>query len=367
MAVCSSVPVEPNFQDRRARAVERTQAARLPALVVSHLPNIRYLSGFTGSNALLLLSGRDSLLYTDPRYELQAQDECDCKVQVVRGKFFPALIQTLRRRRIRAAGVEADRLSYHDYRELAGQSDGAIKLTPITGIVEGLRAVKSPAEIEAIRASVQLNSKVYSRVLRLVKPDITELELAAEIEYHMKRLGASGPAFETIVAAGPRSALPHARPTSQPVGTDRLLLIDMGASLNGYASDMTRVVHLGKPGRAARRIYDAVREAQEAALAVVRTGVRAEVVDGAARQALRRWKLDHTFQHSTGHGLGLEIHEEPRIGKKVTKQLQTGMVITVEPGAYIEGYGGVRIEDTVLVTEKGCETLTPTPKELLVL
>ena len=342
------------------------EAAKLPALVLSHLPNVRYLSGFTGSNALLLLTGRDVVLYTDPRYELQAQDECDCKVQVVRGKLFPALALTLKRRRIPVAGVEADRLTYHDYQELAGLADGAFKLSPLTGFIETQRAVKSPAEIEAIRASVLLNSKVYARVLKLVKPGVTELDLAAEIEYQMKRLGASGPAFETIVAAGPRSALPHARPTAQPVAANQLLLIDMGASLNGYASDMTRVVHLGKPGRAARRIYNAVREAQEAALAEVRAGVRADIVDGAARLALRRWKLDQTFQHSTGHGLGLEIHEEPRIGKKGSMPLQAGMVITIEPGAYIEGFGGVRIEDTILVTEKGSENLTPTPKELLV-
>jgi len=236
----------------------------------------------------------------------------------------------------------------------------------VTGLIEALRTIKSPEEVDAIRVSVNLNSKAYERALKLVKPGVKELDLAAEIEYQMKRLGAEGPAFETIVAAGPRSALPHARPTTQAVAANQLLLIDMGACLNGYMSDMTRVVHVGAPGRAARRLYGAVREAQQAGLDHVRAGVKASRVDEAARKALGRYKLEDAFQHSTGHGLGLEIHESPRIGRKVTAPLEAGMVITVEPGAYLEGFGGVRIEDTVLVTENGCEVLTPTPKELLV-
>ena len=358
--------MQSHYADRRARAIDRLEAAKLPALAVSHLPNVRYLTGFTGSNALLLLSPREPILFTDPRYEVQAGTECDCRVQVVHGPLTTALAAALKRRRIPIAGVESDHLTLQQHRQLLEAGGGRFRLRAVSGLVEALRAVKSPAEIEAIRASVILNSKAYERALPLIKPGMKELDLAAEIEYQMKRLGAEGPAFETIVAAGPRSAMPHARPSPQLLCSNQLLLIDMGASLNGYASDMTRVVHLGTPGRATRRLHDAVREAQQAALDEVRAGVIAARVDAAARQALKRWKLDHTFKHSTGHGLGLEIHESPRIGKKATAPLQAGMVVTIEPGAYLEGFGGVRLEDTVLVTDNGCEVLTPTSKELLV-
>jgi Xaa-Pro aminopeptidase len=336
-------------------------------LAVSHLPNIRYLTGFTGSNGLLLITDRDALLYTDPRYELQAQDEADTKVQVVRGPLWAALAKTVNHRKFGALGLESEHISYQSWRGFAGEADTGVRLKGVTGLVEGLRAVKDTGEIEEIRLSVLLNSKAYERTLRLIKPGVRERDIAAELDYQMRHLGAEGPAFETIVAAGARSALPHARPTDQALIANQLVLIDMGASRNGYASDMTRVVHLGKPARMAERMYKAVLEAQLAAIDRVRAGVPARVVDREARLTLKRWKLDQTFQHSTGHGLGLEIHEGPRIGKNSETKLETGMVITVEPGAYVEGFGGVRIEDTVRVTETGCEVLTPTRKELLVI
>jgi Xaa-Pro aminopeptidase len=181
----------------------------------------------------------------------------------------------------------------------------------------------------------------------------------------MRALGAEKPAFDTIVAAGPNSALPHAHPTGHRLGANELLLIDMGATLEGYTSDMTRMVHTGGPPPQIRNLYKAVLEAQLAGIDAVRPGVPVSKVDAAARGILKRYKLDRAFVHSTGHGLGLEIHEAPRIGKKDKTKLRAGMAITIEPGAYLEGIGGVRIEDTVLVTEKGCEVLTPTPKELV--
>jgi Xaa-Pro aminopeptidase len=225
--------------------------------------------------------------------------------------------------------------------------------------------LKSADEIARIRAAVNLTSGAYARTLRRIKPGVTEQDIAAELDHHMRRLGAEAPAFETIVAAGARSALPHARPTAQRLKANQLVLIDMGASLAGYASDMTRVAALGKASPAMRRMYAAVLEAQLAGIAAVSHGVDAAAVDAAARRVLAAHKLDHTFTHSTGHGLGLEIHEVPRLGKGATDKLAAGMVVTVEPGAYIEGFGGVRIEDTVLVTATGAEVLTPTPKEFL--
>jgi Xaa-Pro aminopeptidase len=199
-----------------------------------------------------------------------------------------------------------------------------------------------------------------------VKSGLRENSLAAEIEYQMRRLGAEKPSFETIVAAGPRSALPHAQPSEEALENDQLLLIDMGAVLEGYSSDMTRMVHLGKAGKKVQNLYYAVLEAQLTAIEFVRAGVRASQVDATARKVLRRYGYDKLFVHSLGHGVGLEIHEGPRIGRRDESVLEPGMVITIEPGAYIQGFGGVRIEDMVLVTASGCENLTPTPKELLI-
>jgi Xaa-Pro aminopeptidase len=354
------------FSDRRDRALERLDALQVPALAVSHLPNIRYLCGFTGSNALLLLTRRHATLFTDPRYAIQSSQECDVETRIESAPLSQALARLAARRRVPVLGFESAHLTYHAYHQLSEAAAKRFRLHPLQNLVEDLRSVKSAVEIDAIRASVQLNSAAYARALRRVKPGLTELDLAAEIEFQMKRLGAEGPAFETIVASGSRSALPHARPTRHQLGQNQLLLIDMGASLNGYTSDMTRVVHLGAPSRRASRLYAAVLEAQLAAIDAVRPGVPAGRVDAAARLTLRRHKLDQYFQHSTGHGLGLEIHETPRLGKKVTAPLVSGQVITIEPGAYIEGFGGVRIEDTVLVTPTGCEVLTPTPKQSLV-
>jgi Xaa-Pro aminopeptidase len=351
---------------RRLRLLDLLGPSGPGAIAVSHLPNIRYLTGFTGSNALLLLTRHSAALFTDPRYELQAGQECDCPVRVVRGQLWPELVKEARRRRVRRLAVEAAYLTVEQWNRLDSLRGRSLRLDAASGYVERLRTVKSPEEIQAIRSSVALCSKAYTAVVRRIRSGMTEQHIAALLDHQMRLLGAEGPAFETIVAAGPRSALPHARPTARPVRRNQLVLIDMGASLSGYASDMTRVVHIGRPGAKARRLYDAVLEAQLAALAAVAPGVKSSAVDDAARKSLKRNGLDKAFQHSTGHGLGLEIHEGPRLGAGVDDRLEAGMVITIEPGAYLEGFGGVRIEDTVLVTSGGAEILTPAKKELLV-
>jgi Xaa-Pro aminopeptidase len=226
--------------------------------------------------------------------------------------------------------------------------------------------VKTDEEVSWIRESVLTNSRAFDSAVKQLKPSMTEMDLAAELEYQMRRNGAEKPAFETIVAAGPHSALPHAQPSAEALGSNRLLLIDMGAMRAGYASDMTRMLHLGTPGRKARKLYKAVLEAQLAGISAVRENTTAGAVDRSTRQVLKAYGYDEYFVHSTGHGLGLEIHEPPRVGKKDKTVLKAGMVVTIEPGAYIEGFGGIRIEDTVLVTKTGCEVLTPTGKELIV-
>ena len=339
---------------------------KIDALLVSGLPNIRYLSGFTGSNAVLLVTPEWQTLFTDPRYTIQASEECKCAVRTVKGRSLQtAAAQLIQRKRLKRIGFEKARLSYEDYATLKENLPLGASLKPVAGVIEKLRMIKSEDEIARIRRSVLTNSEAFRSTLKRIKAGISESEAAAELEYQMRLHGAEKPAFETIVAAGPHSALPHARPTKQIWNGNELLLIDMGSCQDGYTSDMTRMLFLGRPDKKAQSMYDAVLEAQLAAISSVREGVTARQVDRQARQVLKKHGFEKEFVHSTGHGLGLEIHEPPRIGAKEKIKLAAGMVITIEPGAYVRGVGGVRIEDTVAVTKNGCEVLTPTSKELM--
>jgi Xaa-Pro aminopeptidase len=237
-------------------------------------------------------------------------------------------------------------------------------MTALSGWIEQMRTIKSPVELERIRRSVDTNSRAFEETVKRVRPGMKEQDLAAELEYAMRRHGAEKPSFETIVAGGVRAALPHAQPTAAPLNPGSLVVIDMGAFQDGYASDMTRMLFLGTPSPKVKRTYKAVLEAQLAAIDAVRAGVSTAHVDRQARRVLKGYGLDKAFVHSTGHGLGLEIHEPPRIGKRDKGRLAAGMAVTIEPGVYLEGFGGIRIEDTVEVTGTGCRILTPTSKEL---
>ncbi|MCU1262157.1 MAG: peptidase [Bryobacterales bacterium] len=353
------------YQGRRDRlsaliAEQKLSEQKLEAMLVSGAANVRYLTGFTGSNGILLAFPDGAVFFTDPRYTLQAGREVSCAIRIVKGPLYPAAAGLARKKRIGRLGIERDNIRYDQYETLGQQ----VKLEPVSSIVEGLRAVKSPGEIEKIRRSVLTNSKAFEQGVRAIKPGMRESDLAAEIEYRMRRLGAEKAAFETIVAAGERAALPHARPGDARIENGNLVLIDMGATQGGYTSDMTRMVHLGPAPKKTRDTYRFVLEAQLAAIDAVRPGVTCARVDRAARDVLKAAGLDRAFVHSTGHGLGLEIHENPRLGKDSKTRLEAGMAITIEPGVYLDGWGGIRIEDTVVVTAAGCEVLTPTPKEL---
>ncbi len=349
---------------RRAAVAERLAEHRLDALLVTALPNIRYLTGFTGSNAMLLVFPSGALLFTDPRYALQAPAEADCRVKISKRRILSDIAAALARRRVRRLGFERERMRFDVFDKLRSHLPLKSSLEPVDGWIERLRMIKSAEEIEAIRRSVETNSRAFDLASRHLQPGTTENDFAAEIEYRMRKLGAEGPAFETIVAAGARSALPHASPTAARMKPRDLVMVDMGAMERGYASDMTRMFYIGAPGPRVRRYYAAVLRAQQAAIAAVRPGVRASAVDRAARSVLQEAGLAKAFIHSTGHGLGLEIHEPPRLGRGESLLLEPGMTITIEPGIYIEGWGGIRIEDTVVVTADGCEVLTPTHKEL---
>jgi len=341
---------------------------KIDALLVSAPPNIRYLSGFTGSNGLLLLTPDSQTLFTDPRYTIQASQECTSKVRIVaKGPLELAAVEMIRRAKLKRIGFESTRMIYEAYQRLKQALPLAASLKPVGPVIEKLRMIKSPDEIARIRRSVLTNSEAFESTVRSIRPGVSEMAIAAELDFKMRRLGAEKAAFETIVAAGARTALPHAQPSQQKATVNELLLIDMGSCQNGYMSDMTRMLFLGRPNRKVTHMYNAVLKAQLAAIDAIRAGVIAGEVDRKARQVMESEGLGKQFVHSTGHGLGLEIHESPRVGKKDPTRLEAGMVITIEPGAYVRDFGGVRIEDTVLVTKNGCEVLTTTSKELMLL
>jgi Xaa-Pro aminopeptidase len=333
------------------------------AFLITNLHNVRFLTGFTGSNGMLLILPGESVFLTDPRYRLQTAQQVKLRSVVASGPLLASAASLAARKRVRRIAVEQSTMTLAEAETLRGK----FEIRAATGVVEALRMVKSEPEIALIRNSVQLNSQAFELALKRARPGMREYELAAEIDYGMRRLGAEGPAFDTIVASGPRTALPHARPSEARLEPNQLILIDMGAMVSGYSSDMTRMAHFGKPAKKVREAYAHVLEAQLAAIAAIRPGKIAASVDRAARRVLTRAGLGPAFVHSTGHGLGLEIHEDPRIGKAGKTVLQPGMAITIEPGIYLEGWGGIRIEDTVVVTAAGCDVLTPTPKGLRIL
>jgi Xaa-Pro aminopeptidase len=363
------MPVANNRCTERQRLLWESQKALDPpcdAMLIISQHNLRYLTGFTGSNGAAIVTASETHFFTDPRYKFQAAKEVTAKAKAVKGPLLERVAALVTKRKWRRLGVEQDHLTIGQLEVLQSKSSKRQMFVPRSGLVEGLRMVKSADELAAIRQSVGTNSRALDASLRQMKPGMSEAELAAEIDYQMRKLGAEKTSFDTIVASGIRSALPHARPTGSAIERG-VLLIDMGAFENGYASDMTRTFFVGAASRELTKLYKAVLQAQLAAIDAVRPGVKASAIDRAAREVLKGHGLDKAFMHSTGHGLGLEIHEPPRIGKKEKTKLAAGMAITIEPGAYVENLGGVRIEDTVVVTAHGCEVLTPTPKDLLVI
>ena len=352
------------FAARRAAVAAGLADRKLDALLVWFSPNLRYLSGFTGSNGAMLVTPERSIFFTDPRYDIQAREEVGCAVRIAKGHLAAAVLADVRRFKLRRIGYEPGRMTCDTFESLVKDLPMRATLAAGGGWIEELRMVKSAEEIGRIRRAVETNSRAFEQAAARVRPGMKEQDLAAELEYRMRRLGAEKPAFETIVAGGARTALPHAQPTAAPLEAGGLVIVDMGAQQDGYSSDMTRMLFLGSPPAKVKRTYRAVLEAQLAAIEAVRVGARTTRVDAAARKVLKGYGLDRAFVHSTGHGLGLEIPEPPRIGRRDKRSLAAGMAITIEPGVYLEGWGGIRIEDTVVVTESGCEILTPTSKEL---
>jgi len=272
-----------------------------------------------------------------------------------------------RSRMRRRIGIESEHFTVAERSRLAAMVPRDSLLRPAPALIERSRTVKDAEEIEQIQSAVLLGADLFDVILKMTRPGVKESEVAAELEYAARKAGAEGMSFPTIIAGGTRSSLPHGRASEATIPSRGFVVCDFGVILAGYCSDMTRTMHVGRPTSEARRIYEAVRQAQQAAIEAVQPGVTAGEVDQAARKLLKKSNLDRYFTHSTGHGVGLEIHEPPRIATGQEEILHPGMVITIEPGVYIPGKFGVRIEDMVVVTERGCQVLTPTSKRMIVL
>ena len=349
----------------------RLTRAGLPGLLVTHLPDVRYLCGFTGSSAGLAVTRRGARLFTDGRYTAQANEEVKAaQVEIASGS--PAVAATrwlAAQPGVAMAGFDPAKTTVAELSRWKSElpsrlRKGFFQALPAS-LVEMLRSVKDGDELALMAEAALTGCKLFEHILGVLRPGIGEVEVAAELEYRARMLGAEGMSFETIVAAGLRSAMPHGRATTALLPRRGFVTMDFGIIHKGYCSDMTRTVFLGKPRPEERRAYEAVLEAQENAVNAVAPGASCAEVDEAARGVLRRAGLAEAFSHSTGHGVGLEIHEPPRIGARQTTRLQPGMVITIEPGIYLAGKFGIRIEDMVAVTRSGGQVLTPAPKALI--
>ncbi|PYX49340.1 MAG: aminopeptidase P family protein [Acidobacteria bacterium] len=359
-----------DFPSRQQKLREHLATTRFDALLISHLPNVRYLCGFTGSAGLLLVEQAGSVFFTDVRYDTQAHDEIKAaKVVIARQSVVPSLGEWLGKRRRRARGwtigIEAEHLTIAEKKRLVKVRPSGVTFKDAPPIVERARMFKDDDELKRIRAAVKLGATLFDRALEVLRPGVKETDIAAEMEHEARRGEAEAMSFPTIIASGARSALPHGRASDQPIAAGGFVVCDFGVILSGYCSDQTRTVWVGPVPEDARQAYEAVREAQQAAIDAVRPGIPAGEIDAAARKVLRKAGLGRYFTHSTGHGVGLEIHETPRVAAGQREILQPGMVITIEPGVYFPGKWGVRIEDMVAVTAGGCEVMTPTSKVFL--
>jgi Xaa-Pro aminopeptidase len=352
---------------RRKKLGAAVKKGGAQAILVTNLPDVRYLCGFTGSSAALIVKGSRVTMFTDGRYTTQASLEVDAsQIVIVHDRSISlAACEWAVEQGIVTLAFDSATTTVSTYEALKGALPAKIRKTffvPSTGLVAGLREVKDEPEQDAMRAAAALGCRLFDQILEHIVPGNTEMDVAMALEYMARLEGAERMSFDSIVAGAARSAMPHAHATLARLPKRGFVVLDFGVVLHGYCSDMTRTVHLGKPRKGDFATYEAVLEAQEAGLAAVRAGVTAESIDQAARGVLERHGLAEWFTHSTGHGVGLEIHEAPRLGKKQDQRLKAGMIVTIEPGVYMPGKFGIRIEDTVLVTDTGCEILTPSTK-----
>jgi Xaa-Pro aminopeptidase len=345
----------------------RMEELKLPGVLVLHGENVRYLSGFSGSTAGLLVTPDRALFVTDSRYDEQAREECPT-CEIVRKEqddtYADAYGKAIREAGLDRAAFEAEYVTVAALAALRKKLKG-VKLIPRFDLITPLRYVKDDQEVALIRQACLLVDRGFEFLLTRLRPGLRERDLAVELEYFLRKHGSEREAFDIIVASGERSALPHGRASEKPIAKGDFITFDFGACVNGYYSDITRTVVLGQASERQRQVYDVVLTAQLAALKAIRAGVPGKDVDETARQIIRGAGYGDNFGHGLGHGLGRSVHDHQALSPQSKVTLAAGMVVTVEPGVYLPGWGGVRIEDDVLVTAEGCRILTHSPKELI--
>lgn len=337
------------------------------ALLITDVTNRRYVTGFTGTSGFALVTAEHALLITDFRYVTQAQEQTPhFKVIKHRDSIWEQVAEQCQALGIEALAFEAEHLTYAAYRELEKQM-GSRELKPTSALVENLRQIKDEQELARMQKAADIADRAYAHILTFIRSGMTEREVMHELEFTMRRLGASSSSFDIIVASGIRSALPHGVASDKRIETGDLVTLDFGAVYDGYCSDITRTVMVGEPTEKQREIYDIVLTAQKRTIDELRPGMTGREADAVARDAIAEKGYADHFGHGTGHGLGLNVHEAPRLSPKGETVLEPGMVVTVEPGIYIPDFGGVRIEDDVVITETGCRRLTKSDKDLIIL
>jgi Xaa-Pro aminopeptidase len=355
------------FAARRERLLKSLKETEANAMLVTSEVNVRYLTGFTGDSTYLLLAPKSTRLISDSRYETQLAEECPgvpVHIRTQKTKMNDAVAKVLTKEKPGRVGFEGEHVPFAMWEQLRDVAK-TTEWTPLTGVVEKLRSIKDAGEVAEIREAIRLAERAFHVATAGLSPEMTELEVSYELERNIRRFGGQGLSFEAIVGAGDRAALPHYRPSRNRIGDAGLLLIDWGArGQGGYISDLTRTFATAKPSAKLEKVHKVVDDARKAAIAAVRPGAKAADVDAAARGLIEKAGYGKNFGHGLGHGIGLQVHEGIRLSSISEDVLQPGMVFTIEPGIYLEGWGGVRIEDNVLVTKDGCEVLSSLPREL---
>ncbi len=350
--------------DRLERARQAIAAENLDAFLVSSRENVRWLTGFSGSSGMALLTAAEVFLFTDGRYTLQAMEETsDVIVRISTDPPVKQAAEVIAETGAGVAGFESDILTVAQHTALAERA-GADRLRGAEGLLSRLRAIKDADEIALIRRAAAITDQAFAHIVERIVPGASERALARELAFVLSECGAESESFPAIIAAGARSALPHAKPSDAAVAAGEMVLLDFGAQFGGYAADITRTLVSGQPSDRFREVYQIVLDAQLTGIAAIRPGVAGRDVDAAARRVIASAGYGASFGHGLGHQLGLSVHDGPGLSTTSPIVLEEGMVVTVEPGIYLEGWGGVRIEDDVLVTRDGCEVLTHAPKTL---
>lgn len=353
------------YEARRNKLCRLLKKQKVDGLLVTNFVNVTYLTGFTGDDSYLLVTQDGALLISDPRYTTQLEEECPELKLLIREpgtQMLPTVVDAVSKAKLENLGVEAASMTVGNFQTLEEDLKG-VTLVSTAGLVEELRVIKDKHEIEETRHACTQARRAFEVVRAGLMPDMSEKQVAADLEYQARRFGAVGLSFTPIVGVGPQSALPHATPSDKLIGSDEFVLIDWGANSGLYMSDLTRVLVTGKAPAKLKKIYEVTLKAQLAAINAIRPGRKCQEIDAVARKIISKAGYGKQFGHGLGHGTGQEIHEAPRLAPNQDVELRPGMIVTVEPGIYLPGFGGVRIEDDILVTKSGHEVLSDVPKE----